>query len=73
MEIMGEATKNIPRDFKKDHPDAPWAEMARTRDKLIHGYFDASAERIWFIIKDDIPEVKVKIRTLLVELKKEKM
>ncbi|VVB61117.1 Uncharacterised protein [uncultured archaeon] len=46
VEIIGEAAKNIPDNFKKAHPDAPWAEMARTRDKLIHGYFDVNAERV---------------------------
>jgi len=39
IEIIGEASKNIPDDFKRTHSDAPWSEMARTRDKLIHGYF----------------------------------
>ena len=24
LEIIGEATKNIPEDFRKEHPDIPW-------------------------------------------------
>ncbi len=39
IEIIGEATKNLPNKFTKKHPEVPWSKMARTRDKLIHGYF----------------------------------
>lgn len=37
--IIGEATKNVPAEFRKKHTEVPWSEIARTRDKLIHGYF----------------------------------
>jgi len=43
LEIIGEATKNISMDFREDHSDIIWKELAglRLRDKLIyvHGYF----------------------------------
>uniref|UniRef100_UPI00262F28BC HepT-like ribonuclease domain-containing protein n=1 Tax=Thermococcus sp. TaxID=35749 RepID=UPI00262F28BC len=39
LEIIGEAAKAIPEDFKKEHPKVPWREMAGMRDKLIHAYF----------------------------------
>lgn len=38
LEIIGEAAKNTPLDFQKKYPGIPWNEMAKTRDKLIHGY-----------------------------------
>ncbi len=28
LEIIGEAAKAIPEDFKKEHPEVPWREMA---------------------------------------------
>ena len=40
IEIIGEASKNIPAVFRGQHKEIPWAEMAKTRDKLIHGYFE---------------------------------
>jgi uncharacterized protein with HEPN domain len=38
LEIIGEATKRIPDDFKKQHPEIPWKDMAGMRDILIHQY-----------------------------------
>lgn len=58
FEIIGEATKNLPEDIKKDYPDIPWREMAGMRDKLIHFYFGIKYELVWRTIKDVIPEIR---------------
>jgi uncharacterized protein with HEPN domain len=64
-----EASKNIPEEFKRQYPDVPWSEMARTRDKLIHGYFGVDLELTWAIIQDDLPELKEKVNKILEKLK----
>ncbi|MDP1552641.1 MAG: DUF86 domain-containing protein [Methanobacteriaceae archaeon] len=64
FEIIGEATKNLPEDIKKDYPNIPWREMAGMRDKLIHFYFGIKYELVWRTVKDVIPQ----IRPYLVEI-----
>jgi uncharacterized protein with HEPN domain len=66
FEIIGEATKNLPDDIKKDYPDIPWRAMAGMRDKLIHFYFGIKYELVWRTVKDVIPE----IRPYLIEIYK---
>ncbi len=39
LEIIGEATKQIPAAVRHRHPDVPWNAMAGMRDRLIHAYF----------------------------------
>ena len=39
LEIIGEATKNIPDDLRIKYPDIPWKAIAGMRDILIHEYF----------------------------------
>jgi uncharacterized protein with HEPN domain len=39
IEVIGEATKKIPTDFKEKHPEVEWKKMAGMRDRLIHDYF----------------------------------
>lgn len=39
LEIIGEAVKNLPADFRADHPEIPWLKIAGMRDILIHKYF----------------------------------
>ena len=67
LEIIGEATKNIPEDFRNKHPNLPWREMAGMRDKLIHGYFDVMHSIIWETIKNDLPLIKSEILEILAE------
>jgi uncharacterized protein with HEPN domain len=35
IEIIGEATKNIPEDMRKKYSHIPWRQMAGMRDKVI--------------------------------------
>ena len=44
IEIIGEATKNIPDDITKKYKNIPWKKMAGMRDKMIHGYFGIDNE-----------------------------
>ena len=70
IEIIGEAVKNIPKDFKLKHPEVPWKNIAGTRDKLIHEYFGVDLKLTYRIIKENIPELKQKISKILKEIDK---
>lgn len=38
--ILGEAAKQIPPDIAEQYSNVPWSQLAKTRDKLIHGYLN---------------------------------
>ena len=68
LEIIGEATKNLPESLKSGHPEVPWRKMTGTRDKVIHGYFGVELEVVWTTIKEDIPPTKPLIEKILGEV-----
>ncbi|MBW7960591.1 DUF86 domain-containing protein, partial [Patescibacteria group bacterium] len=47
LEIIGEATKNIPEAIRSQYPDLPWKKMAGLRDVVIHDYSEVVEERVW--------------------------
>ena len=67
IEIIGEAVKNIPEEIRKKYPDIPWRSMAGMRDKVIHAYFGVKIERVWEVVKRDIPNLKPKFEKMLIE------
>jgi uncharacterized protein with HEPN domain len=64
IEVIGEATKKIPKASKDKYPVIPWKKMAEMRDKLIHEYFGIDVEILWKTIKEDIPPLKHLIQNI---------
>ena len=65
IEVIGEASKNVPDSVKKQHSEIPWREMGALRDKIIHGYFRIDYSIVWNVITLDLPEIEPKIAALL--------
>jgi len=69
IEVIGEATKKIPRALKDKHRVVPWKKMAGMRDRLIHEYFGIDVEILWKTVREDIPPLKQSIQNILESLK----
>jgi uncharacterized protein with HEPN domain len=71
IEIVGEAAKQIPEPVRQKYPEIPWKDMAGMRDKVIHFYFGVNLERVWLVVKEDVPQLKPLIRKIRMSLKPE--
>lgn len=65
LEIIGEATKKIPVDFKLKYNSITWKNMAGMRDRLIHDYMGVNYTIIWDVVKNKIPELHKQINEVL--------
>lgn len=65
LEIIGEATKNVPEDLRLAHSEIPWNRMIGLRNIAIHEYFGLDLGIIWEIVSKNIPETKQLIVELL--------
>ena len=64
LEIIGEASRNIPRSLKEKNKHVPWFEMAQFRDFIIHSYFEASIKRIWNTCTKDLKNIKESMKNI---------
>ena len=58
LEVLGEATKHLPANFRRKHPDIPWSKMASMRDVLIHDYMSVDLKTVWKVTEERLPELK---------------
>lgn len=65
LEIIGEATKQIPIDFKIKWDSINWKNMAGMRDRLIHEYMGINYSIVWDVVKNKIPELYSQISRAL--------
>lgn len=65
LEVIGEASKSLPTGFKDKNSNINWRSIAGMRDKLTHHYFGINLERVWLVLKEDLPKLKKDIKEIL--------
>lgn len=64
LEIIGEASYKITKEFKAKHPEIEWRVIINLRHVLVHGYYKIKQEVIWDIIQKDLQPLKEQIQMI---------
>lgn len=57
LEILGEAARQVPQEFKDKHEEIPWREISSLRNIIAHEYFGLDQEILWDVVQTQIPEL----------------
>jgi uncharacterized protein with HEPN domain len=67
LTILGEAVKQLSREFRAQHAEIPWPLIAGMRDHLIHAYNEVDLDEVWKTATSDIPTLLADLKPLLPE------
>ncbi len=65
IEVIGEAVKKVPPEFRNRHASIEWRVMAGMRDRLIHGYFGVDYDIVWDVATTKMPELRRQLQDIL--------
>ncbi len=65
LQVIGEASSRISKEFRKVHPEIPWEKIIGMRNILVHHYFEVDHAEVLSTVEADIPVLKKQIAKLL--------
>ena len=65
LEVIGEAAKQIPSEFRQKYSSVAWRAMTGMRDVLIHKYFGIDYDIVWDVVSTIVPELHVQITEIV--------
>ena len=68
LHTMAESTQRLSDALKVAHSGVNWRQIGAFRNVLVHDYLGISADRIWEVIRRDLPELKRHVEAMLQEM-----
>ena len=65
LEIIGQAVRYLPDEYKLQHSEIEWHKALGMRNKLIHEYFGVDLDLVWYTVTEIPQSFKVQIKSLL--------
>ena len=65
LEIIGEAARKVPEEFRAKHAVIEWRAMSGMRNRLIHDYYGVDYELVWDVVQNRIPTLRSQIASIL--------
>ena len=47
VQVMGEAARQVSREFSDAHPEVPWTDIVGMRHKVVHDYLGVDEDIVW--------------------------
>lgn len=71
LEIIGEASRELPSDLRDRHPEVEWQRIIGMRHRFVHHYYIINVEVVWQAVVSSVPAFKPQVEAMLAEFEAE--
>ena len=65
LQVLAESTMRISKDLKDDYPNVLWREIRGFRNIVVHDYLGVEFAKVWAIITEDLPALKIAVESMI--------
>lgn len=67
LTVVGEATGQLSADLRDAHPEVPWSQPVRLRNRIVHGYWSVDLDVIHEVALHDLPDFTAQVASIAEE------
>jgi uncharacterized protein with HEPN domain len=67
IQTIGEAARQVSREFCNNHPEIRWTEIIGIRHKVVHDYLGVDDDIVWQVATEDLPKLVASLEALGLE------
>jgi uncharacterized protein with HEPN domain len=64
IQTIGEAARQVSREFCNNHPDVRWADIIGMRHKVVHDCLGVDDDIVWQVATEDSPKLLTSLEAL---------
>ena len=57
IQVVGDAARQVSREFADKHPEIPWTNIIGMRHKVVHDYLGVDDDIVWQVVTKDLPDL----------------
>lgn len=65
FEIIGEASRQLPGEYRDRYAQIPWRQISGMRNIIAHAYFGIDQQAVWDAIDHDVRRLRADVHSIL--------
>ncbi len=65
LQTLAESATRVSEELQEKYPEVDWFKIRGFRNVLVHDYLGVDLKRVWNILENDLPRLKVAVKKML--------